>query len=285
MGRILTSIKTCIPHQPDPIEVLNRMPNEVPDVPWVSIIVPVWSDNSSLLALLQSRGASNPRVEWVIAAIDISPALEQVKNDNDLILVRCPAPSRGAQMNMGAACASGRLLCFHHADTMMTPEHLQSLIEVAGDAEIIGGAFHRKFDNRHRWMLRWESIVHRIDRGFGPFFGDQSIFVRADTFRAMGGFADIPLMEDLEFSARMKKEGPIRLLQPPIWSSPRRFQQLGNWRTSAMNAAFIAMYYAGVSPQRLHRWYYSKKFRGSSVMPRPSSTDSKFDDSNSPRRE
>jgi len=224
--------------------------------PVVSIIVPVWNDDALLGSMLAGTGAADPVVEWIIAAVNPGPILEQLADDKHILLVCCPAPSRGAQMNLGAARARGRLLCFHHADTIMTPDHLRSLFNVADDPEIVGGAFHRRFDNRHPWMLCWENIVQRFDRGLGPFFGDQSLFIRAEKFRAMGGFADIPFMEDIEFCRRLKKEGPVTLLHPPICSSPRRFQRLGSWRTSALNAIFIAMYYAGISPHRLHRWYY-----------------------------
>jgi len=98
-----------------------------------------------------------------------------------------------------------------------------------------------------------------LDERIGPVFGDQSIFINAAVFRKMGGFADIPLMEDLEISGRLRRLGRIRLLDPPIWSSARRFQQIGNWKTTIFNATLIALYYLGVSPVRLHQWYYGAR--------------------------
>jgi hypothetical protein len=124
---------------------------------------------------------------------------------------------------------------------------------------LVGGAFHRAFDERHpafAWVShfeRWRNQHH------GSLFGDQSIFVRTEHFRKLGGFREYPLMEDMEFSQRLRKSGPIILLDPPMQSSARRHLQRGAWRTSLQNAAFILLYHLGVSPTTLHRWYYSLK--------------------------
>lgn len=104
-------------------------------------------------------------------------------------------------------------------------------------------------------------------------FGDQSIFVRASVFERLGGFADIPLMEDIEFSRKLRRLPGTVLLDPPLCSSPRRFRRLGNWRTTLLNGAFIGLFYLGVDPYTLHKWYY-RSFLGSSddgggVDPRP----------------
>ena len=140
------------------------------------------------------------------------------------------------------------------------PEHLAALAAAAKTDGIIGGAFHRQFDDRHFWMKRWERLVRCISAAAGPLFGDQSIFVKANVFQQMGGFADIPLMEDIEFSRRLRRIGRITLLDPPVWSSPRRFRRLGNLRTLLLNALFIVLFYLGVSPHTLHRWYYGERF-------------------------
>ena len=94
----------------------------------------------------------------------------------------------------------------------------------------------------------------------GPLFGDQSIFVKVDVFRQLGGFADIPLMEDIEFSRRLRRMGRITLLDPPVWSSPRRFRRLGNASTLLLNTVSIAPFYLGIIPHTLHRWYYRERF-------------------------
>lgn len=163
-------------------------------------------------------------------------------------------------MNAGAEIACAPLLCFHHADSELGPAHLASLVAAAGTEEIIGGAFHRQFDDRRFWMKWWQSLLRRISQAAGPLFGDQSLFVKTDVFRHLGGFADVPLMEDIEFSRRLRRLGRITLLDPPVWSSPRRFRRLGNARTLLVNVVLIALFYLGISPETLHRWYYGRRY-------------------------
>jgi hypothetical protein len=227
--------------------------------PWISLIVPVWGDDELAASLVESMPLDPVVGEWVIAAVSPSERLKRLHQCGAIRLVVCEEPSRGRQSNLGAAQARGALLCFHHADSVLLPAHLSALVAVARNEKIAGGAFHRKFDDRHRWMKRAESLARRISERVGPLFGDQSIFVRAGDFSKLGGFADIPLMEDVEFSRRLRRLGRIVLLDPPLWSSPRRFQRIGSWRTTAMNAGFIVLFYLGVSPFKLHRWYYREK--------------------------
>jgi hypothetical protein len=227
--------------------------------PLISLIVPVWGDDDLLAALVNGLPSSPELFEWVVAAVDPSATLRELEQRGDIHLVACVTPSRGRQLNAGAAEANGLLLCFHHADSELLPEHVSALAKVAADEAVGGGAFHRKFDNRHRWMVRWEGAVRGLCSVAGPLFGDQSIFVRADVFKRLGGFADIPLMEDVEFSSRLRHLARIKLLDPPLRSSPRRFRSLGNWRSTLLNILFIALFYLGISPNTLHRWYYQER--------------------------
>ena len=230
--------------------------------PLISLVVPVWGDDDLIADLVNSLPSSPELLEWVVAAVDPSTTLRELEHRGDIRLVACVAPSRGRQLNAGAAEAQGLLLCFHHADSELLPEHVSALVKVAADEAVGGGAFHRKFDNRHCWMKRWEAAAHGLCSVAGPLFGDQSIFVRADVFKRLGGFADIPLMEDVEFSSRLRHLTRIKLLDPPVRSSPRRFQRLGNWRSTLLNILFIALFYLGISPNTLHRWYYRERRKG-----------------------
>ena len=228
--------------------------------PLIALIVPVWGDDALLVDLVDRLPSDSKPIEWIVAAVEPSERLRDLGRSGKICLVVCDRPSRGAQMNAGALEARASLLCFHHADSELGPEHLAALATAAKTDGIIGGAFHRQFDDRHFWMKRWERLVRCISVAAGPLFGDQSIFVKADVFQQMGGFADIPLMEDIEFSRRLRRTGRITLLDPPVWSSPRRFRRLGNLRTLLLNALFIVLFYLGVSPHTLHRWYYGERF-------------------------
>jgi GT2 family glycosyltransferase len=95
-----------------------------------------------------------------------------------------------------------------------------------------------------------------LARRGGTLYGDQSIFVRKEIFEQLGGFASIPLMEDVEFSRRLRRTGKIVVLDPPIATSPRHHERRGAIRTSIRNGVMIVLYRLGISPQRLHAWYY-----------------------------
>jgi glycosyltransferase involved in cell wall biosynthesis len=167
-------------------------------------------------------------------------------------------PGRGRQMNLGAETASGDVLLFHHVDSQLTEEHLRALRRIMSQPEVAGGAFYRKFDQRHP-HLRWlEAIERWHSRAFGTLYGDQSIFVRRVHFLQLGGFATLPLMEDVEFSRRLRRSGRIVLLDPPMSSSPARQIEQGAWRTTGRNMLFLLLFRCGVPADFLHAWYYRR---------------------------
>jgi rSAM/selenodomain-associated transferase 2 len=254
-------------YAPRATEVLPRLAARDSNVtrPLISLIVPSWNDDELVVDLVNGLPVTPEIAEWVVAAVQPGEKLRELHRQGIVRLISCDKPSRGRQMNAGAAEARGSLLCFHHADSELRPEHLKALEKTARNDAVSGGAFHRRFDNRRAVIVWWEGLIRRLSSFAGPLFGDQSIFVRASVFERMGGFADIPLMEDLEFSGRLRRLGSTILLDPPLWSSPRRFRRQGNWLTTLLNAAFIALFYFGVNPCTLHRWYY-RNFRGSPVQ-------------------
>jgi hypothetical protein len=159
-------------------------------------------------------------------------------------------------MNYGASIAHGNVLVFHHADTEFTPEHFHAIETALRDPSVVGGAFHRKFDERHPGLLWMEKVARWRARRGATLYGDQSIFVRHDVFQKLGGFAPIPLMEDVEFSPRLRRAGKVVLLDPPLRSSARHHEREGAWKRTIQNGAILLLYKAGVPPRRLHRWYY-----------------------------
>jgi rSAM/selenodomain-associated transferase 2 len=230
----------------------------------LSVIIPCWNDARALRETLERFAAlpTKPSRELIVADASDDPSVREMASALGAArVIHCPQPSRGRQMNLGAACATGDVLLFQHVDTEFTVEHLQSLAAIMDDERLIGGAFHRRFDERHprlRWLEKWARLWARIG---GGFYGDQSIFVRREHFQRLGGFADIPLMEDMDFARRLRRSGRVALLDPPIGTSARRHQRQGAWRTSVQNGAFILLWHCGVSPWRLHGWYYGARQR------------------------
>jgi rSAM/selenodomain-associated transferase 2 len=228
--------------------------------PMISIIIPCWNDANALQECLSRVAPIAGDHEIIVADASTTTDCAAIAASFPAVrLIRCDRPNRGRQMNAGAAAATGDVLLFQHTDTELSADHLSAVERaIAADPQIIGGAFHRKFDPRHRSRQWLVPIVRRWQSWRQNFYGDQSIFVRRAHFQSMGGYAEIALMEDIEFSARLKRSGKVIVLDPPMLSSARRHRRHGKLLVTLENFALIALFKLGISPDRLHRWYYRK---------------------------
>ena len=172
--------------------------------------------------------------------------------------IRCISwdyPSRGEQLNAGARVAHGQLFVFHHVDSELRAEHLAALRNVS--VNLVSVEARSTGNSTNVPGLRWAEGIERWHcRTFGTLYGDQSIFVSRVAFERSDSFANIPLMEDVEFSSRLRRDGPIRLLDPPLRTSPAKHLHDGRWRTTVRNFWFLLLYHLGMDPAELHRWYY-----------------------------
>jgi rSAM/selenodomain-associated transferase 2 len=224
----------------------------------ISVVIPSWRDADNLQSLLPGLAAQERIAETIVVDASGDDKAERIALASGATFLACPAPNRGDQMNLGAAASSGDVLLFQHCDTCLDEAHLEAIEVALADRNVVGGAFFRKFDGRHPRLMWLESVARFLTRRGGTLYGDQSIFVRREVFERLGGFAKIPLMEDVEFSRRLRAAGKTAILDPPVASSARRHLQKGAWRTTIQNGLFIVLYNLGVSPHRLHRWYYGE---------------------------
>ncbi len=169
-------------------------------------------------------------------------------------LVEGPA-GRGGQLNRGVEATSGEVLLFLHADSRLPPGS-RELIEAAVAAGAVGGGFHVRYDTGSRWLtglgnrlIRWRTSLTRWP------LGDQCQFVTRQAFETLGGFQDWPILEDLDLIRRLKKLGPTVVLDAPVRTSARRFENQGILRTVAGNWLIWALFLAGASPRHLARLY------------------------------
>ena len=156
---------------------------------------------------------------------------------------------RARQMNAGAAQAQGEALVFLHADTHL-PEGADALVRDALQARLWG-----RFDVRitgRPWVLRVVAALMNVrSRLTGIATGDQAIFVRRATFAALGGFPDLPLMEDIAISKGLKRLGPPACLRQRVTTSGRRWETQGPWRTILLMWRLRFDYWRGVPPEAL----------------------------------
>ena len=150
------------------------------------------------------------------------------------------------------------MILFHHADTELRAEHIESVRRAAAALGFTSGSFYRKFgpgQKRRAWL---EPLVRFYNRHFGALYGDQSLFITRQHFARTGGFKEIALMEDVEYTRRLRKHG-IALVDPPVAGNGRRLDLRGATRVTLQNIIIMILFRLGVSPEWLHRWYYSRK--------------------------
>jgi len=162
---------------------------------------------------------------------------------------------RACQMNEGAKASRGEILLFLHADTQL-PAKAKWIIESAlADPRVVGGRFDVRFDRPSAWGTVISTLMNWRSRLGGIATGDQAMFVRRHVFERLGGFSDVPLMEDIEFSARLKQTGPTQALRATVTTSFRRWEQQGSLRTILLMWVLRFLYWIGVSPSRLSQWH------------------------------
>jgi rSAM/selenodomain-associated transferase 2 len=161
-------------------------------------------------------------------------------------------------MNAGAHVAAGTALLFLHADTRLPPDALEAVAGALDDPAVVGGRFDVRFDSALPIMGVVATLMNVRSRWTGIATGDQTLFVRREVFDAVGGFPDIPLMEDVEFCRRLKRRGRLACLRLRVTTSARKWEREGAIRTIGLMWLLRSLYVCGVSPGRLHRWYYGR---------------------------
>jgi len=228
------------------------------ELPVVSIIIPVFHERERIGWLLEhlSQVTSCDPVEVIV--VDGSwdqDTIGLIATRPDVITMASDR-GRARQMNAGASVARGDILLFLHADTELPPNGLRAIHSVMREGRCVGGAFELAINSPKRIfriLARWASLRSRITR---IPYGDQAIFVRRDYFESIGGYADIPIMEDVELMRRIKKRGDrICILPQRALTSARRWEKEGFAYVNIRNTLLVLLYVLGVSPQKLAAFY------------------------------
>jgi hypothetical protein len=226
----------------------------------ISIIIPSRHDAAALARTLDHLGAHvagwSTGAETIVAAWGDRPDTERAVAGRARLLWP-EGSTRAALMNAGAAQARGEVLFFLHADSFPPPPALELIARALGDARAVGGAFEHCFAERD-WRLRAITLINRVRyRLTGNYYGDQGIFVRAGAFRALGGYRDLALMEDLDLSQRLRRAGRHLLIRVPLVTSGRRFLARGPWRTFLFIVWLLLLHTLRLDTQR-----YAERWRG-----------------------
>lgn len=218
--------------------------------PALCIVVPVLDEAQTLALRLQALQVFRQRGARVVVVDGGSQddTLAIAKDHADLALL---APrGRAAQMNAGAATCPADVLLFLHADTAL-PDNADVLVRRATLGPFFWGRFDVHIDSP-RPLLRLVSWMMNLrSRWTGIATGDQALFVRHDLFRQIGGFPELPLMEDIAISRALKQHGRPACLKERVTTSARRWERHGVWRTIFLMWRLRAAYFFGADPRQL----------------------------------
>lgn len=217
--------------------------------PGLCIVVPALDEALQIVGRLQAlqplREAGARVVVVDGGSRDDTAALAERHADRVLAAPR----GRASQMNAGAAACAGRMLLFLHADTRL-PAGADALVARAL-AERTWGRFDVRIDGAHPMLRVVERMINLRSRLTGIATGDQAIFVRRGVFEAAGGFPDLPLMEDVALSRRLKSHGRPACLRQTVLTSGRRWERHGVLRTILLMWRLRLAYFLGADPKRL----------------------------------
>jgi rSAM/selenodomain-associated transferase 2 len=222
--------------------------------PTLSIIIPVLNEAAGIVALLLSlQGLRVQGAEIIVADGGSADATTQLALPLADQVTTAPK-GRASQMNAGAAIARAPLLLFLHADTRL-PEEAMPLVAQAIDQGALWGRFDVKISGTASGLGLIGTMMNLRSRLSGIATGDQAIFVRRDAFNQLGGFPDLPLMEDISFSCQMKRLGRPACLSAKVFTSGRRWEKHGVLRTILLMWSLRLRFFFGADPADLARQY------------------------------
>lgn len=234
---------------------MGRM-GEVGEKTTISVIIPVLNEAERLAIVLENIRAKAELETIVVDGGSQDATVDVAKSFG--VKVIPTLPGRAQQMNQGAISASGNILLFLHGDTLLPPDFAVLVRQTLAKPGVVAGAFELGIDAQGwqlrlvEWLVKWRSRLLQLP------YGDQAIFLKSSTFQAMGGFPELPIMEDFELIRRLQRVGKIAIAPASVITSGRRWQKLGVVRTTLINQGVILAYFLGVSPTTIVRWYRRK---------------------------
>jgi len=226
----------------------------VPKTSRISIVIPTLDEAARLPATLQAVHALSG-VEVLVVDGGSRDATVAVALAHGARVLTAP-PGRARQMNAGAAAASGGILLFLHADTVLPAGFVEQARRALAGPQVVAGAFRLGFAGDAApglGIVAWGANLR--SRWLQLPYGDQAIFLARERFLAVGGFPELPLLEDVALVRNLRRQGRIVLLSQAVTTSDRRWRQRGVVANTLKNLLILMGFFGGVAPRRLAVWY------------------------------
>lgn len=217
----------------------------------ISVIIPALNEESHIEKTLRSVMRQGGKYECYV--VDGGSTDNTAAIAGRYACVINSARGRALQMNAGARLCTGDVLLFLHGDTILPDNAFCEIRKKMADDTVAGGSFYITFDV-DSLILRGVSLITRFN--FRLFhYGDQGIFLRKHIFQMLGGYKNIPIMEDYDFYKRLRRQGKVIILRMPVISSARRFIRKGIIRQLLINKFVVLAYWAGIDIQMIKHFY------------------------------
>jgi rSAM/selenodomain-associated transferase 2 len=219
----------------------------------LSVIIPTLNEADTLGLTLDALACLPEKPEVIVVDGGSSDGTIEIALERDVCVINSER-GRGAQMHAGACAAQGDALWFLHADTRPPDEAVAKIIEALDAAEVVGGNFEISFEGTRR-AAKFLTWLYPQLRKLGLCYGDSAIFVRRATYERVGGFQPFPIFEDVDLVRRLRRAGRFVHLQTHVTTSARRFEGRSFALTFARWSVLQALYWIGVHPRTLSRFY------------------------------
>lgn len=219
----------------------------------LSVIIPALNERCGIAATLRAISVLGPDLEVIVVDGGSDDGTADAAALEGARVIQSEA-GRGVQLGRGATEARGELLWFVHADTLPHPGALTDIQAALRDPGVAGGNFRVRFDGRTpgaRFLNRLQGLRELL----GWHYGDNTIFVRRHVYSKVGGFQPYPLFEDADLVKRIRRAGRFVTLAGPMTTSSRRFEAGRFFSTGLLWIALQTLYWLGVSPYTLARFY------------------------------
>ncbi len=220
----------------------------------ISVIIPVLNESNLLPVTLPMLNISENEELIIVdgGSTDLTPEIARRFTGKLITAER----GRGKQMKRGAETAKGDILFFLHADCIVPENTFENIRSLLKDANISAGAFNLGIHSRKKRYRIIEFAVFLRNRITSLPYGDQGLFLKKEIYEKIGGYSDLPLMEDVDIVRRLKKAGRIAFINKKILASPRRWEKEGIVYTTVRDWILALLYTLfKVSPERLIKFY------------------------------